>query len=273
MSGFHDGQALVDSTLLNQKTYTIITTVPLRRRLFASPDFLDIMGKKKTPDDFSSPIFLVLAAVISVPLWVLPFGWVALYPFRIFTTFVHEGGHALASILTNGSVERIVIYADASGETYTRGGIALVVASAGYLASCGFGALLLGLSRRGRNAEKMLFLNSLLTLSLTFLFLTDSLSFILGMTLAAGLFIAGMTRSVLSHLLLNFLAVQCCLNGLFDLLTLLKVTTGRGDLHNDALIMEKITLIPAPAWAIGWALVSLLFLVSGLLAYARNGRG
>lgn len=240
------------------------------------PDFLTTdrrMGKKKPSGDFSSPLFLVLAAGLSVLLWTLPLGWLVLYPFRIFTTFVHEGGHALASILTKGTVERIVIYADASGETYTRGGMALLIASAGYLASCGFGAVLLGLSRRGRNAEKMLFLNSLLTLSVTFLFLTDSFSFILGMTLAAGLFVAGMTRSLLSHLLLNLLAVQCCLNGIFDLLTLLKVTTGRGELHNDALIMEKVTMIPAPAWAIGWALVSLVFLVSGLLVYARNGRG
>lgn len=229
------------------------------------------MEKRKTPRDFSSPLFLVLATAISLILWVIPFGWLVLYPFRIFATFVHEGGHALIAILTMGAVDRIVIYADASGETYTRGGSALLIASAGYLVSCGFGAVLLALSRRGRNAAVMLFVNSVLTLALTFYFLRDQLSLAAGLALSVCLLLAGMTRSALCHLLLNLLAVQCCLNAVFDLLTLLRVTTGAVQLHNDAMIMERLTFITAPVWAILWAGISLIFLTAGLLIYARAG--
>lgn len=242
------------------------------------------MTKRREPTDYSSPLFLVLASVISVLLWVVPPDWpiqwpfgltlgsIILYPFRIFVTFVHEAGHALTSILTQGSVDRVIVHPNASGETHTRGGVEILIASAGYLTSCGYGSLLLSLSRRGRNAEKLLFLNALLVLAITVCFLGDLISFFLGFVLAAALFLAGMTGSAFCHLFLNILSVQCCLNAILDLVTLLRATTILAQPHNDAMIMEQLTSIPAPAWAISWTLASLLLFIIGLIVYTRNGR-
>src|SRR5262245_50313607 len=94
---------------------------------------------------------LLVAATISVVLWFIPFAEVLTYPFRIFVTFIHEGGHAIAALLTGNSVNALSVAMNASGETYTtQGGFfsQVLVSSAGYLGSMIFGALLLLLIRK-----------------------------------------------------------------------------------------------------------------------------
>src|SRR6266508_2180383 len=89
---------------------------------------------------------LLIAAAISVALWFVPFAEILSYPFRIFVTFIHEGGHAIAALLTGNSVQSLSIAMNGSGETYTTKGALLpqvFIASAGYLGSMAFGATLL----------------------------------------------------------------------------------------------------------------------------------
>src|SRR3954471_7093801 len=94
---------------------------------------------------------LLIAATLSVVLWFIPFAEFLTYPFRIFVTFIHEGGHALAALLTGNKVASLSVAVDTSGETYTtQGGILsqILVSSAGYLGAMAYGALLLFLIRR-----------------------------------------------------------------------------------------------------------------------------
>src|SRR6266550_9001279 len=87
---------------------------------------------------------LLAAAAISIVLWFVPFAEVLTYPFRIFVTFIHEGGHAIAALLTGNSVESMSVAMNASGETYTsQGGVIsqVFISSAGYIGSMAFGAL------------------------------------------------------------------------------------------------------------------------------------
>lgn len=225
--------------------------------------------------DLTSPGFLLAAAVISIFIWFLPFAkpfnLIAIYPFRLFVTFIHEGGHAIVALLTKGRVEHLVIHPDASGETYTTGGITILIASAGYLTSAAYGALLLALSRRGEHARDVLTVNAILILLLTVFFAEGIFTLIVGGVLTVGLIIVASSRNKRwAHLLLNFLAIQCSMNALFDLGTLLRVTSTTS-VHNDAVIMENSTLIPAVIWALIWGVISLIFLILGFLNYARNG--
>src|SRR5215207_11307940 len=89
---------------------------------------------------------LLIAATISVVLWFIPFAEVLTYPFRIFVTFIHEGGHAIAALLTGNTVASVSVATDGSGLTYsTKGGLIsqIFISSAGYIGSMAFGALLL----------------------------------------------------------------------------------------------------------------------------------
>ena len=94
---------------------------------------------------------LMLATALSIVLWFIPYAEVVTYPFRIFVTFIHEGGHALAALLTGNSVQSLTVSADGSGEVYSLAGGLLsqmFISSAGYLGAMTFGALLLLLIRR-----------------------------------------------------------------------------------------------------------------------------
>src|SRR5436305_7765037 len=104
---------------------------------------------------------LLAAAALSILLWYVPFAWVLSYPFKLFVTFIHEGGHALAAVLTGNSVRSLSVNIDTSGLTETMvapGGFfsQLFISSAGYLSAIGFGALLLWLVRHRVKARAVL---------------------------------------------------------------------------------------------------------------------
>src|SRR6185503_14010045 len=116
---------------------------------------------------------LLIAATISVVLWFIPFAELLTYPFRLSVTFIHEGGHALAALLTGNSVASLSIATNASGETYTsQGGIIsqILVSSAGYVGAMTYGALLLVLIRRSVAARVVLIGSAGLILTLTLIY-------------------------------------------------------------------------------------------------------
>ena len=96
-------------------------------------------------------MWLGIAAALSLGLSLTPWGTVPLYPFKLFTTWVHECGHALMTVLLGGSVSSIMIEPDTSGVTRSlvpAGRIARgFVASSGYLGASVVGCLLMAATR------------------------------------------------------------------------------------------------------------------------------
>lgn len=84
--------------------------------------------------------FFLLVILISLLVWEVDF---ITKPLKLFTVFVHEICHALAVIITGGNLEDIMIKANESGYTRFRGGIYILVLSAGYIGSITTGALML----------------------------------------------------------------------------------------------------------------------------------
>lgn len=229
---------------------------------------------------------LLLAAVISIALWFIPFADVLSYPFRIFVTFIHEGGHALAALLTGNSVQSLSVAMNASGETYTtKGGMfsQILVSSAGYLGAMTFGALLLVLIRQAVAARIVLAASGLLILILTlgFGFITpmvagswSSLSgipftFFAGILLAAALLaLARFASQRVAVFVLSLLAVQCVLNALLDLKTVFFLSSPFGPaVQTDAANMAAATGIPAVIWTVIWIAIAFGILVLALRLY------
>lgn len=105
---------------------------------------------------------LVVAAVVTVVVGsIVPFGDLLLYPFTLFTTWVHEVGHGLAAIAVGGSFESLDVFADGSGLAHARyrGGETVqqaVVSLGGLLAPSIVGAAVLGTARGPRRAQAIL---------------------------------------------------------------------------------------------------------------------
>jgi hypothetical protein len=213
--------------------------------------------------------FLLGATALTLLISFIPLAGILVYPLRLFMTFIHEGGHATAALLTLGAVEGVFIHADASGLTLTRGGMQIAIASAGYLASTAYGASLLILCRDGRNAKAALTVTAALILALTGFFAGDPFSWFTGIALTIGLIsIAIAASSRTAHFFLSFLAVQSCLNALFDLRTLFLVST-TSNVRNDAATMQEATMIPAVAWAMFWLGISVVTLIYALRKHFR----
>jgi Peptidase M50B-like len=230
---------------------------------------------------------LLIAAAISIVLWFIPFAEVLTYPFRIFVTFIHEGGHALAALLTGNSVQSLSVALNASGETYTsQGGIIsqVMVASAGYVGSMLFGALLLVLIRRAVAARIVLLGSAGLVLGLTIIFgvfkplstmnLLSGVPFTLvaGILLTAGLVaVARFASPRVATFFVSFLAVQCVLNALLDLKTVFFLSSPFAPrVPTDAVNMANATGIPALFWAVVWIGLALGILWLAMRLYVSS---
>lgn len=86
-------------------------------------------------------LFIITIAIFTVVILAL---WrtFLLTPFKLITVFLHEVSHAIACILTCGSVEGIEVHGNEGGLTKTRGGAYWLILPAGYLGSSFWGMLL-----------------------------------------------------------------------------------------------------------------------------------
>lgn len=212
---------------------------------------------------------LIIAALVTAGLYAIPYlGWVT-YPIRLFVTFIHEGCHALAAVITGGHVDSLVIRPDGSGVTWSAGGFGLLISSAGYLGATLFGALLVAALRRGVPAKYLLTLTGGLIGLLTLCFVRPpsvaelgnfGLSVGVGIALTVALIFGGLRLPERSAAFaVSFLGVQCILNALFDLNVLLSRSVS-GVTQSDAGNMFRMTLIPAPVWAVLWLVVAAVML-------------
>lgn len=219
---------------------------------------------------------LLIALAITVVLGFIPFAGIVTYPFRLFVTFIHEGGHALAALLTGSSVHGLQVAPNGGGLVYTAGGSWLsqmIVSSAGYLGAMLYGALLLILIRRSTAVRAVLYGTGAYILALALFFGFPNLfTIIAGIALAAGLFAAARFATVqVANFLVAFLAVQCVVGALFDLRTLITLSAPfSGGPHTDADNMARLTHLPPIVWALTWTALAIVILIGSLRAYAGN---
>jgi hypothetical protein len=231
-------------------------------------------------------VTLLFAAGLSIALWFIPYADILSYPFRIFVTFIHEGGHALAALVTGNSVQSLSVAMNASGETYTtQGGMfsQMLVSSAGYLGAMTFGALLLVLIRKAVSARTVLAGSALLILILATVFglikpmLAGSwnsltgipFTFFAGIALAVGLLaVARFASTRVATFVLSLLAVQCVLNALLDLKTVFFLSSPFAPaVSTDAANMASATGVPAFVWTIIWIAIAFGILLMALRFY------
>ncbi|HXG68841.1 MAG TPA: M50 family metallopeptidase [Blastocatellia bacterium] len=212
------------------------------------------------------------ASGATLALWFIPFAEVIAYPIRLFVTFVHEAGHALAALATLGGVHQIELYLNGSGVTETMGGSRFLISSAGYLGTTVVGAVLLLMLRAARAARGAALGFAIVMLSITLLWGGNLLMWATGLFFGVGfLLLALKGRLRVVHFLMSFLAVQLLLNAFYDLRTLMYLSAFSSHM-TDAQNMAAATggWIPAIFWAVFWAALSGVILAATLLAYYKS---
>ena len=214
--------------------------------------------------------WLWLAAAICLGVSLTPWGSILLYPFRLFTTWIHECGHAVMTVLVGGSVTAITIEPDASGLTQSlmpagrivRG----LVASAGYLGASVVGCLLMAATRVERRARPILLgigAFMLLTVVIWMRNLFGALV-VLGWGIAL-LALARKGSGAVSRFIVSVLAIQVALNAVYDIRVLFLVN-GR----SDAETMARLFVAPSWVWASLWMIASVAMLAWTLRVTRRR---
>ena len=247
--------------------------------------------KYRLADDAKPQVkLLLLATLITVVLWFIPYADYLVYPVRLFVTFIHEGSHVLASLLTGGSVRSMTVLSDGSGmvESLTSSPLSvLITSSAGYLGAIAYGTLLLFMIRRAYSARIILAASAGFVGLMTVLFglfaplwNVFSIDFSipsLAFTVVAGAFLTAALLAVAKYasdwwanFTLAFLAVQCLLNAVYDLTTLFVINSPLvgSHIHSDAANMTQVTGVPSIVWVMIWIGVSILLVSVGLRVYA-----
>jgi Peptidase M50B-like len=231
-----------------------------------------MQSKAEVKDSFK---LLLFATALTIALWFIPFAGLIAHPIRLFVTFIHEIGHALAALGTWGEVHRVTLDWSGSGATLTQGGWGLIISSAGYLSTTIYGATLLLLLRRPSMARTAAIFTGILFLLSTVLFAGNSLAVGVGLVFGVGCLMLGVKgKARLVHFLMSFLGIQCLLNAFFDLMTLIYLSAFASGAQTDAQNMSNATggFIPAIVWAVIWSIISVGVLIGTLMIYYKSLR-
>lgn len=203
----------------------------------------------------------LLAAVASVALWAIPGAGLVMLPLEYLNTHFHEMCHALIALATGGQVAFIHVYANGSGVTPVLGSNLLLTASAGYVGAAFIGGLILLAARSERGARMTLYLmGGFLSASMLLWVKGDAVGIASGILWILVLFLAG-AKLKGDNLIFaaQFIGIQQCLRSIQSLYVLLQINAlAIGE--NDALLAQKVTHIPALAWALIWAGVSVAWM-------------
>jgi hypothetical protein len=204
---------------------------------------------------------IVLGLVVATAVLMnVPYGYYALYPFKLFATWIHESFHGLAALATGGSVETVEIFSDTSGVTKSllSPGTAArsLVASMGYLGTSIAGAILLSLRRRPTAQRWALAIIALgMVLSLVF-WVRNAFGAVTVALLAVAVgLLAVRAAEAWASIATNVLASQACVNALLDIRVLYGVQG-----HSDAATMADVVGLWPWFWATLWLVISVLLL-------------
>jgi hypothetical protein len=229
----------------------------------------------KTPSGASLDARRILAVAACVVLGVFFWSSPLLYPLKLLVVMMHESGHAIASLIVGGAVDRITIGADESGACLSRlpEGVLrqIIVYSSGYLGSAiAGGALLLASLRFGaRRSVLMAACAWLLVMSVFYVRDVFTGAFCLGTAAAMAAGAKWLPDGAVDALNL-FIASFAGLYAVFDLRDDLWRSASRG--QSDASLLSDLTYVPAIVWAAAWTVAAIAFLGGAMWLAVRPAR-
>jgi hypothetical protein len=220
---------------------------------------------------------LLLAALVAVVGWQLPYGPQVLYPLTLLATYVHEMGHGVTAMLVGARFESLMMHPDGSGLAMwvgSPGRIGRGIVAAGGLVGPSFvGAVVLTTSRWPWAARAMLILGAVVMGASALLFAGNIFAW--AFTIAGAVLLTLAARFLprgAAAFVLQFLGVMLCLSVFRDLDYMFSeggMVGGQLQRSDSAAIAEALFL---PYWFWGAMVAATSFVVLGLGLWAALGR-
>jgi Peptidase M50B-like len=219
---------------------------------------------------------LIWSVVITLALYVIPFGAFIAYPLLLISTLFHELGHGIAAMLGGGSFDRFQMFADGSGVAQHHGdygaGVRAFISAGGLVGPAVVAALAFVAGRSIRGSRGLL---AVLAIGLAVaIVLVVRNPF--GVVFTAGLVVAFGWLALRSgpetvQLATVLLATQLALSvfSRADYLFTDSAVTGAGTLPSDTAQIAAALGGPYWAWGLACGAFSLLVLAAGVAWFAR----
>ena len=202
-----------------------------------------------------------------------------LYPFMIFSTWVHEMSHGLAAILSGGGVKELFVYPDGSGLAYTwstgENWKRVFIASGGYVGTAFLGGILLLFRRTHRGPTIGLICMACCILLSVAMYVRNG--FAIGVLIGMAIVLLLCTWKLKARLvayLYSFLAATCSFNAFTSIKQLF--APGQGYVNGDPVYSDAHTVAEYAGgtyvmWAAIWMGFAVVMSTIGLV-FAFDGR-
>jgi hypothetical protein len=222
-------------------------------------------------------LVLVASAVLTIALYVVPYGHVLAWPLILVSTLAHELGHGVAALLVGGRFEALRMWADGSGMAIWSGDPGRLarafVAAGGLVGPAIAAAACFVAGRRPRGARTCLLLVAAALLVAVLLVVRSLFGFVFVLALAGVLLLVA-TRGGdgLSQATLVFLAVQLALSVFSrgDYLFVRAATTAEGVAASDVAQIAAALLLPYWFWGAVCGAFSVAVLVLGVVVFWKR---
>ena len=217
---------------------------------------------------------LLVGIVMMIVLMRIPYLKFILYPFMIFSTWVHEMCHGMAAVFVGGGISKLMVYKDGSGLCYTwtsgEDWKRAIVSSAGYNGTALIGCVMLLMRRTRRGPTVGLIAMGLAMLLSCALYVRN----IFGVVTVTGIgvfsVICGWKLPVRKLLYLySFMAACCSFNALDAMNDLMDIQPGEAYVNGqesstDAHSVADLIGMTYGFWAFLWLLFGLIMSAIGL---------
>jgi hypothetical protein len=217
--------------------------------------------------------------VLTLLLYLVPYGDTIAYPLLLISTLAHELGHGVAGVLVGGEFHSLKIFPDASGMasiSFGGGRIAsAVVAAGGLVGPPVVAALLFMVSVRPKVARFALAGIAMLLVAILLLLVRNPFGWVfVGLVAALAGLIAWKASARVAQLVVVFIAVQLALSvySRGDYLFTDVARTAQGPAPSDVAQMADALFLPYWFWGGVCALLSVLVLAGGTWLFWRATR-
>ena len=210
-----------------------------------------------------------VAVLLSIGLFLVPYGRYGLYPFALLSTWAHEMGHGLTALLVGGEFDRLVLYQNLGGTAFTRNPVNVIgpvlVSAGGLIGPAIAGGLIIVLGSRPRLAGWVVFMLAVSLLVSAAVWVRNPFGFgaVLSLGIAFGL-VARYGGRIPRLVVTQFTGIQFCLGSLasLDYMFTSRFTRGGVPVNSDTQNIAESLLLPYWFWGGVIALISFLILAA-----------